>query len=405
MLKSRRLFSPLCGLILLALFLLTSAAMAETTPPGQPAEVSVRALGAAPTFPTLLGLTHVTTTAAPVVKDGGSCSGTSAAGALELATKGNWEGHWNSGFGDYEVLSIDGQAYPFEPGSSKNYFWSLWLNGKEASTGVCGAQLQAGEQVLFFPGCFGSECPPAPNVLGAEAPTAAEVGAPVPVTVASHPSAGGEPVPAAGASVTSEGVSGTTDAGGHVTLTFPRVGSYTLHLAAAAGAPPSVPAEAAVCVHAGNDGTCGTTAPTPSPGPSPAAGSGTLGAKISVGPSAIVADLTGLIDSHRYVRADAPRVLAGTVTARTSVASISLRLRRTYRGRCWAYNGMRERFLHVRCRQGSFFRIASAGDSFSYLLPSRLPPGRYVLDIRATDAAGDHTALVRGKSRIVFYVA
>jgi len=353
----------------------------------------------------LLGLTQVTTTTTPVVKDGGSCSGTSAAGALELATKGNWEGHWNSGFGDYEVLSIEGQAYPFEPGSNKNLFWSFWLNGAESSTGVCGAQLHPGDQVLFFPGCFGSECPPAPNVLGVEVPKVAEVASPVPVTVVSHPSAGGEPVPAAGATVSSEGASGKTDTGGHATLTFSRAGSYTLHVTAAAEGTASVPAEAAVCVHAGNDGTCGTSAPLTSSGAQTPANSATPQAKAYVGPNAIVADLTGLIDGHRYARGDAPRVLAGKVTAHTPVTAISLRLRRTYRGRCWAYDGKRERFLPVRCRQGGFFRIASAGNSFSYLLPSRLPAGRYVLDIKATDAAGDHTTLVRGTSRIVFYVA
>jgi hypothetical protein len=406
MLTARRLSGPLCGLLMLALVVLTSPAGAETPPaPGAPAEATVRVLGAAPTFPTLIGLTAVTTTTNPVVKDGGACSGTSAAGALELATKGNWEGNWNSSFGDYELISIDGQAYPFEPGSSKNYFWDFWLNGEESTKGICGTQVHPGDQLLFFPGCFGSECPPAPNVLGVEAPTVTEVGASVPVTVVSHPSTGGAPVPAAGASATSEGTSGTTDAAGHVALTFTRAGSYILHATAAAGGPSSVPGEASICVHAGNDGTCGTTAPSPSPGTPPGAGSGVLGAKASVGPNAIVADLTGLVEGHRYARADAPRVLAGNVTARTSVASISLRLRRTYRGRCWAYNGKRERFLRVRCRQGSFFRIASAGASFSYLLPSRLPPGRYVLDIRATDVAGDQTALVRGKSRFVFYVA
>jgi hypothetical protein len=406
MLRSRRPFRPLCGLILLALVSAASPAVAETPPaPGAPAEVTVRVVGAAPTFPTLLGLTAVTTTTNPVVKDGGSCSGTTAAGALELATKGNWEGHWNAGFGDYELISIDGQAYPFEPGASKNYFWDFWLNGEESTKGICGSQVHSGDQLLFFPGCFGPECPPAPNVLGVEAPTAAEVASPVPVTVVSHPSAGGEPVPVAGASVSSEGASGTSDSGGHVTLAFGHAGRFTLHVSAAAGAPPSVPAEASVCVHAGNDGTCGTTAPSAPSGSPPAAGGGVLGAKTSVGSKAIVADLTGLIDSHRYSRGDAPRVLAGKVTAPASVTSISLRLRRTYRGRCWSYNGKRERFLRVRCRQGSFFKIAPAGDSFSYLLPSRLAPGRYVLDIRATDAAGDQTALVRGKSRIVFYVA
>ena len=86
------------------------------------------------------------------------------------------------------------------------------------------------------------------------------------------------------------------------------------------------------------------------------------------------------------------------------MTSISLRLRRSYRGRCWAYSGSRERLQRARCGQGSFFKVASGGDSFSYLLPARLPPGRYVLDIEATDSAGNHTALARGSSRIVFYV-
>jgi len=117
-----------------------------------------------------------------------------------------------------------------------------------------------------------------------------------------------------------------------------------------------------------------------------------------------VADLTGLLEYHRYSRKNAPRVLSGKVLAPTAVTSISLRLRRTYHGRCWAYSGSRESLERVRCRQGSFFRIASGGNSFSYLLPARLPPGRYVLDVEASDAAGNHTTLARGTSRFVFYV-
>jgi hypothetical protein len=97
-------------------------------------------------------------------------------------------------------------------------------------------------------------------------------------------------------------------------------------------------------------------------------------------------------------------VLSGRVITPSPVTSISLRLRRTYHGRCWAYNGARESLVRVRCRQGSFFRVASGGEAFSYLLPSRLPPGRYVLDAQATDAAGNSTTLARGTSRFVFYV-
>jgi hypothetical protein len=48
--------------------------------------------------------------------------------------------------------------------------------------------------------------------------------------------------------------------------------------------------------------------------------------------------------------------------------------------------------------------VASGATSFSYLLPAQLPLGRYVFDIQAVDAAGNHVALARGSSRIVFYV-
>jgi hypothetical protein len=96
-------------------------------------------------------------------------------------------------------------------------------------------------------------------------------------------------------------------------------------------------------------------------------------------------------------------VLKGTVSTHAHIASVSLRLRRSYRGRCFAYNGKSERFQRARCGQGSFFAVGSS-PSFSYLLPAVLAPGRYVLDVQATDEAGNRTTLARGSSRIVFYV-
>ena len=82
---------------------------------------------------------------------------------------------------------------------------------------------------------------------------------------------------------------------------------------------------------------------------------------------------------------------------------MSLELRRSYKGRCFAFDGVSTRFVKARCGQGSFFKVSNDG-LFSYLLPAALAPGRYVLDIEATDAAGNHTALARGSSRVVFYV-
>ena len=55
------------------------------------------------------------------------------------------------------------------------------------------------------------------------------------------------------------------------------------------------------------------------------------------------------------------------------------------------------------CGKAAFFSVGSAL-SFSYLLPARLGPGRYVYAIEAIDAAGGTTGLVPGVSQVVFRV-
>ncbi len=400
------------ALLAAALFVLLATAVlaAPSALAGTPATVTVRVL--TPTgdgnYESLTPITQVTTTTAEVTKDGGACSGTSAGGALELATKGDWEGQWVSEFNDYEVVGIDGVSHSFE---GPPPYWSFWLNNSEATKGICEAELESGDQVLFFPRCYVE--PPAltdlacePEVLAIETPPTAEVGVPVTITVHRY-SSEGKHSPAAGVVVGGWGSSTTTNFEGKATLTFPGDETYTLRATGATGeGPVPVPGEAQVCAHTGDDGECGTSRP---PGSSPPVSGSTTTTSTTVtpsytGPYAVVAALAGIHEGHVYSGGKAPRVLAGTVSAHASVTSISLRLRRSYRGGCWAYNGSRERFEHVRCGQGSFFQVASGGDSFSYLLPSRLPRGRYVLDIAASDSAGDRAPLDRGSSRIVFYV-
>jgi hypothetical protein len=399
----RRILPVLAGALLS--LLAACALLAPLALAGTPATVTVRVLvpTGSETYETLTPVTQVTTTTGEVTKDGGSCSGTSAGGALELATKGDWEGIWSSEFDDYELITIDGKSYPFEKGSPANYYWSFWRNNVYSEKGICEAELEAGDQILFFPSCYGASCPAAPEVLGIEAPPTAEVGKPVTVTVNRY-NTEGKHSPAAGIAVGGWGASAETDPEGKATLTFPGDETYTLRATGADGENPlPVPGEALVCAHEGDDGTCGT--PEPSSHPTPvSSGSSATAAPAYTGPYAVVADATGIDEGHVYARGHGPRVLSGTVSAHAPVTSISLRLRRTYRGRCWAYSGSREHLERVRCRQGSFFQIASGGDSFSYLLPSRLPAGRYVLDIEATDSAGNRTPLDRGSSRIVFYV-
>jgi hypothetical protein len=390
MLVSRRLILALgaaCLSLVLACPTLVPGALAAG-----PATVTVRVEGATETK---LPPTVVTTTTTPVVKDGNpehGCAGTTAAGALELATHGSWNGTWFEGFG-YSVETILGESLPFSSGS----FWNYWFDNKPSSVGVCEGEVSSGDSILFFPECFG-ECPPPPNPLGIEAPAVAEAGQPVTVTVTSYNHESGAPSPASHATVTFGESPTETDSSGHATLTFPRAGEFTVR----ATAPQAVRTEATVCVHTGNDGNCGTTAPS-----SPSGGSTTTAPVIAAipyrGPFALVAKQAGLTEHQVFRRGHGPRLLSGSIVAHSTVTSVSLELRRRYKGRCYAYDGTTERFRRARCGQGSFFKVSTNG-LYSYLLPEALKPGRYVLDVQATDAAGNRTTLARGTSRVVFYV-
>ncbi|HTA35094.1 MAG TPA: hypothetical protein VK761_00155, partial [Solirubrobacteraceae bacterium] len=383
----------------LLLACLLSLAFASLARAAAPATVTVRVEGV---DQTLLAPTTVTTSGTPVEKDGNpshTCSGGSAAGALELATSGNWNGEWFSGIG-YSVETILGETLAFEPGAAANFFWTYWLDNKESSSGICEGELSSGDSVLFFPACFSetepSSCPVAPNPLGVDAPSVAEAGAPFTVTVTSYANPSGAASPAVGATVSGAGAEATTNAAGQATLTLSSSGHTLLHVSAAN----AVRTEANVCVHKGNDGNCGTTTPGSA---STSTSAAPVAAATYSGPYAVVAKATSVAEGHVYTPAKAPRVLSGTVASHAQVSSVEMRLRRSYRGRCFAYNGTSERFGRASCGSGSFFKVSSA-PSFSYLLPGALAPGRYVLDLEAVDAAGHRSTLARGTSRIVFYV-
>jgi hypothetical protein len=356
----------------------------------------------------LLPLTQVTTTTAPVVKDGKPedfCTGTSAAGALELATKGNWSGAWNKSFG-YGVETIEGVSYPF----TQPDFWTFWLDNKSSEIGVCGVELNQGDSVLFFVECFSKTagvCPPTPsNVLAIEAPTTAEVGKPTTVTVLSYPNAGGEPTPAVGATVVGGGDANAlpTNAQGQTTLIFAGDGKYTIDATGAREGPPTIPAEAFICAHEGNDGTCGTQSPPNSPGVKGPASSGTT---TNSSPGVVEqAKIAGVKNGQIYSRRAAPRLLSGSVSvpAGASLRKVQISLKRKYRGRCYGFSGSRAQFVAIRCKKAASWFSVGAKPSFSYLLPARLPSGLYTYEIEAVDGAGHTTKLVSGVSKVVFRV-
>jgi hypothetical protein len=401
MLTTRRLILALCAASI-SLTLLAPAAFA-----GEPATVTVRVQGLG--GETLLPQTQVTTSATPIPVESGTCSGTSAGGALYDATHGAWDVKY-AGEG-VEILGIDGLDFPSFP-ENPGIYWAFWLNSTYAANGACKEEVSSGADIVFFAQCYetGKYCATATapeHFLTMTAPKSriVNVGEPVTVTVGSLTTEKGESEPTlpAGATVTAGSTSATPAAGGLATLSFAAAGTYTLQ----AQAPDSVASDQyTICVHDGNDGNCGTQAPaatttTTSTG-NPFEIVDAAGPQYT-GPYALVAHASSPLDGHVYSRQDAPRILAGTVAAHSGVSSVSLELRREYRGRCFAYEGLRERFVKARCGEGGPFKVSTDG-TFSYLLPAALAPGRYVLDIHATDSSGDRTSLARGTSRIVFYV-
>jgi hypothetical protein len=336
------------------------------------ADVSVRVEGAADT---LVPRTQVSTPAGPVSKDGtNSCAGSSAAGALEAATGGDWAGTWSGSFG-YSVDRIRSESYPFSSAPSGSY-WSFWINHRPAQTGICGATLSTGDEVLFFPDCYGAGCVnPAPLKLSA--PPTASRGQPFKATVTELVPSGTTVVeqPAAGASVSTGSAAYTTAADGTVDIPA-QTGDITLR---ATKADRVRSATETVCVTSGVDGRCGS-------------------------PLDRTAPRVEIFTPDRRAYDRGPRRIAGQVSADPSgLRHVKLRLNRRHEGRCYAYGSRAERFRGVSCGEGWWFSIGDR-EQWSYLLPERLPAGRYVLQAVAIDGSGNRSRVRTRLNRMKFRV-
>ena len=329
-----------------------------------PANVQVRAEG---TTATVVPRTPVTTTTAAVNKDGQpghECTGTSAAGALERATAGDWGGTWFAGLG-YSVDRV--RSVSSDPASQ---YWALWVNYRYSDVGICDAELQTGDDVLLFVDCFGAGCTSPKPLRLSRVPATAAPGASAGVLVETFQVSGfpsvTQAVPAAGATVSVGGRHFTTGADGVAAVTFAGSGPVTVQ---ATKADHVRSAREQTCVTAGNDGACGTLQPSPPDRTAP------------------VATIAGLRDGKVFRRRRAPRELRGTVSADPSgLWAVKIRLTRRLRGTCWYFSGTRERFLKRTCGKRYAFKVGDRAD-WTYLLPSRLPRGRYVLDTYAIDNA------------------
>ncbi len=196
----------------------------------RPLGVSVRVEGLAST---LLAETTVNTKATSIDKDGkpaDRCEGDTAAVALQDATGGHWTaGTFSSSLG-YPVIGIRGESYPF----TSAYYWSFWIDGTPATTGICGATLHKGEHLLFFPQCSqesASSCPQGtfnPAVLELRGPATARVGKHVTLSVKSVENLTGQASAGAHVKLRAAGRTVTTGASGRAKLTFTKAGRFRI---------------------------------------------------------------------------------------------------------------------------------------------------------------------------------
>ncbi len=342
-------------------------------------------------------------------EDGGNQSGTpttalhDAALASGLQFDGEWFGSGvsNGNPGDFLVTQIGSDSNektaPFDS-------WGFAVNHTTANVGGCQIALAPGNEVLWAYNYFNLT-----HQLILSGPSSASAGTPLVVHVVDGQT--GEPISGAAIGELLAGVttpipsSPLTDPGGNATINLARAGTVTLKATRA----DSVRSNGlSVCVHNGNDGSCGTSAPIQA---CPVAGDLNIGGSCelphSVVPSLLdVARIVGIKNGHIYARRFAPRVLRGTVQipAGGGLVDVRIRLERRVGRRCFDFSGARERFVGTRrCGSALFFSVGGA-QSFSYLLPARLPAGRYVYDIEAVDATRVASKLVNGASHVVFRV-
>ena len=298
---------------------------------------------------------------------------TSALDDASRSTGFPWTGTWSPSFSDFLVDSIGPDA-----ADNVNFrYWGYALNFVPSQIGGCQQQVGNGDEVLFGYDFFSKT-----HLLRLAGPPRAAVGQAVQLAVTDGQT---------GAPLDGAAVGGAlSDAAGHASVTVTGPGLVSLKAERA----DSLRSNAVkICVSETGAGDCGVP-------PSQLGGAPSGAVKDSVAPRARI---KGPGDGRRYKRG--PRLLSGTASDDRGVTQVKLALRRHVHAKpCRWWSSSSERFAGRGCARKVFFSIG-AGTNWSYLLPRRLGPGRYVLDVKAFDRARNREErFVRGVNRVVFYV-
>jgi hypothetical protein len=325
-------------------------------------------------------------------ENGGNISGTpttalrDAALASGLAFDAKWYGSGVTGEGnpgDFFITQVGPDVNETSPPYAS---WGYAVDDTTAPVGGCQVSLAPGSEVLWAYNYANLK-----HLLSLSGPSSVTVGTPFTVHVVDGQT--GEPISGAAVGQLVSGVtntsssSPTTNAAGNATVTLAQTGSVTLK----ATQVESVRSNGlAVNVVPASACACGGPAPVIPP----------------LQPVADVAKVGGVKNGHVYSRRSAPRVLKGVVEVPSdgTLRQVRISLQRRYRGRCFDFSGSRESFVRTKkCGSAVFFSVGGS-ESFSYLLPARLPKGSYTYDIEAVNSAGQPTGLVSGISHVVFQV-
>lgn len=204
--KPRHLLA-LCGATFVVVLATTATALAATS-------VTVRIEGSTKT---LLAPTVVHTHGGYITKGGtpqGRCPATSAAGALDVATRHGWNGKWYASVPGIFISTIFGVK------ATGNDYWEVFVENRSSGIGICDIKLHRGEQLLFAVD-NGSEKP-----IVLSGPTLSRVGSAA--TVSAGYWSGGKLKPLAGAHVHGGGFSAITDRHGRVRVPVSQAGTLVL---------------------------------------------------------------------------------------------------------------------------------------------------------------------------------
>jgi len=303
-----------------------------------------------------------------------------------ITNKLTFNAEWDSEYNDFLVSQVGNDTNENkEPYDS----WGYAVNYTTANVGGCQFQLAPGSEVLWAYNYFNLK-----HLLNLSGPTSVETG--VPFTVHVTDGQTGEPISGASIGEDVNGVtttipsSPTTNASGNATITLSHTGTVKLK----ATQPESVRSNGlSVNVNSPGVPACACEAPAPQQkGQEPS--------------SADRPTVEGILSDHIYSRRKSPRVLAGVVSvpANGTLRQVRISLKRRHGRRCYDFSGVREKFVYLKCGRPAKFFAVGGSESFSYLLPSRLPPGKYVYEIEAVNDAGQTTALVNGVSDVAFTV-